>query len=342
MGEGPVYTAAGPIEATTAAAFWRAAPIYPDPATALVAFVERAGGVTPGALRLAAGPAQGPVVIDPTPLSRTGALAEGLDARAFDRFGPADGILVAFADRLGAGPRWAKVISIGDAVTPVFDEQENDPGPPSPGVGAPNVVAFDVATPAGRRVMVGGSSPQAVDASGQRGSAVVDCCLDVGLVRYAPVAWLEGGAVPQVAAALWSGPWLEVSQSLNADPAIAAESPTAYRDWLAWVEGGILRAGRFQASPVGLLRLDPPTVGVARWPRFLGGSNVADPVLVYVAAGPAGDTIEALRLGSGAAWERLAPANEGVVGEVRSLIAAGSMVTWTDALGRVYARRLNR
>ncbi|HET9553743.1 MAG TPA: hypothetical protein VFP50_12310 [Anaeromyxobacteraceae bacterium] len=190
--------------------------------------------------------------------------------------------------------------------------------------------------------------PPFAPASGLPTDAVTDFATGA---TYRALAWIDGsGAVPQLAlsnAAVSTtgtlGPWLTVAASLNVDPAKPASEPALSGSTLAWVEGGLVRSARIDAAGTGVVHDDPPSAGPCRWPRFLPWHPASDaPVLVFVEGGAAGDVIAARRWISGTGWTSLPAVNAGVAGPVRSLAVAGSVVTWTDDLGHVYARRLNR
>jgi hypothetical protein len=169
------------------------------------------------------------------------------------------------------------------------------------------------------------------------------------------LAWVEdaGDGVGRIRCALAAAPpatWYDFGASLNADPALGAGPPAISMRYfsspiLAWSEQGrlVLRerdssAGAWGAPQV----LNADLAASAEQPVFLqppfGGVPI---VLAWVERG-ATDRILARAL-DGDTWTLLeGAANDGVAGAVASLRVSGDVVTWTDELGRVHARALNR
>jgi hypothetical protein len=179
----------------------------------------------------------------------------------------------------------------------------------------------------------------------------------IGAVRT-ELAWIDGRGpvaqlVLQVAEATFGSPltpvtqWTTLVASANTDPAQAASEPEMCGRGVAWLEGGLVRFGEVDAVTQRFTRADPQSGPNARSARCLSRYPAVQtvpppPVLLWVEPGPSGDVIAARRWIEGTGWTVLSPVNEGVVGEVRTLAVAGSVVTWTDAAGHVFARRLNR
>jgi hypothetical protein len=186
--------------------------------------------------------------------------------------------------------------------------------------------------------------------------AVDDCCVDRADGSYRLLAWLDGGGpVPQLALSAsrrdftgaGDGPWSLLAGSLNADAAQPAADPVVLGTRVAWAEGQTIRAARVDAAGTGVEPQDPVAAPGARWPRFVPrfldfNDPGAPPLLLFVEPGPAGDVIAARRFVAGTGWAEIPPVNAGVPGEVRSLAVSAQHVTWTDAAGHVFVRRLNR